>query len=54
MSKRHENLLIKDAIEEARCLLNDEFETVIDDEIAERYDVTINKLQQALDLLEEN
>ena len=47
------NVLIKDAIEEAMFLLNDEFETVIDNEIAERYEASLNKLQKALDLLQD-
>lgn len=43
--------LIKKAIEEAIFLLNDELESVIDKEIAARYELVLNDLQKALNLL---
>ena len=43
--------LIKKAIKEAIFLLNDELESVIDKEIAARYELVLNDLQKALNLL---
>jgi len=43
--------LIKNAIEDAVFLLNDEFESVINQEIAKRYEIVLNDLQKALDLV---
>ncbi|MDH4203134.1 MAG: hypothetical protein OEV87_09585 [Phycisphaerae bacterium] len=43
--------VIKKAIEDAVFLLNDEFESVIDQDIAKRYEIVLNDLQKALHLV---
>ena len=45
------NKIIIDALEEAQFLISDEYQSVQDDELRQKYDSVLDKIQKAINIL---